>query len=97
MSRRSVTRSQSVEPSRIRATRVATPNTLSAPSASDLNSSRRSTNQEGELLRLNERVSELEENIKTIIETQLSNASGKVMNEFSKGDINDKTTKEVVE
>jgi hypothetical protein len=82
-SERRSTRSQSVGPSRLpRARRVDTFNTLSAPFAPDLNSDQQDTNQEGDLSNLNERVSELEANIKTIIETQLANALGKVMNEF---------------
>jgi transposase InsO family protein len=96
-SERRSTRSQSVGPSRLpRARRVDTFNTLSAPFAPDLNSDQQDTNQEGDLSNLNERVSELEANIKTIIETQLANALGKVMNEFSKREKIDESLKEVV-
>lgn len=84
---RRYTRSQSVQPSgRPRAIGGQTPNTLSAPIASDdraEDESRVDANQEGVLRNIIERVSDVERNIATMIETQLANALSKVMNDIS--------------
>ena len=93
-SERRVTRSQSVQPSRLpRARRASNLNTLSAPVAEggvgtsgsmneDQNQIGGSYDQEGVSNGLESRIIEIEKNLTTLIETQLSNTLQKLMNNY---------------